>query len=151
MNSETVMTTDEAKDHLQQMLLDAGFDLDHPGPVLAWQVFKQFAVLPIESGGGRECEGIWFEAGNGNPDRDWPGYFDFVRMFLQGDDDEPGWYEQLTAHFTCNPAVKLVSGEGIVLHADLVELNAWFREVESSEAFKVGLPLTDWSFEVRID
>ena len=49
------------------MLLDRGGDFGRPNLALAWEVFKRFAVVPAESGGGRECEELWFEAGDGDP------------------------------------------------------------------------------------
>jgi len=78
---------------------------------LAWKVFKRFAVMPVDSTGGRECEELWFEASDGGPERDRIGYFDFVRQFLQDTKRESEFHESITAHFTCDASVQLGLGE----------------------------------------
>jgi hypothetical protein len=145
------VTVDEAEAHLRQMLLDAGFDLNHPSPALAWEVFKGFVAVPVESVGGRTCEEVWFEACDGRWKQGWPGYFDFVRQFLQDSEGGAEFHEQITAHFTCAPDVQLGIGEGSTRWVDLGDLPASFRQVEESAAFKAGARFTRWAFEVRID
>jgi len=126
------------------MLHDAGFDAG-----LAWRVYQQFAEVPVESGGGRECEELWFEAGDGDPDKGWLGYFDFVRVFSQYTENDAVWHEMITAHFAGGPSVQL--GLRATIHADLADLPAWFRAVELSPAFRSGAGFEGWSFEVRSD
>ena len=145
------MTVEEAAAHLRQMLLDAGFRSDHPDPRLAWEVFKRFVVVPVESAGGRECEEVWFEACDGRPERGWPGYFDFVRQFLQDTERGAEYHEQITARFACEPTAQIGSPEGSSRGVDLAQLPEAFATVESSEAFKAGLGFADWTFEVRVD
>ena len=143
------MDVEEAADHLRQMLADAGFDPARPDPVLAWQVFQRFVVVPVESGGGRECEEVWFEAGDGDPAKGWPGYFDFCRMFNQYTESDACWHEMVTAHFECPPEVQL--GLRGSIHADLNDLPAFFRAVEGAASFRAGLAYSGWSFEVSVD
>ena len=50
---------------------------------------------------------MWFEAGDGDPVNGFPGYFDFVRQFLQATERGPEYHEQITAHFTCEPGVQV--------------------------------------------
>jgi hypothetical protein len=145
------MTVAEAAALLQQMLLDAGFRFDRPDATLAWDVFKRFVVLPVESAGGRECEEVWFEACDGRQEQGWPGYFDFVRQFLQNTERGAEFHEQITAHFTCQPAVRVGIPQGGSCGVDLTRLPEAFAVVESSELFKAGLGFADWSFEVRVD
>lgn len=144
------MTVEEAAAHLRTMLLDAGFRLDRPDPGLAWEVFKQFLLVPVESAGGRECEEAWFEACEGRQGGG-PGYFDFVRQFLQDTDGGAEWHEQITAHFTCPPEARLGIPEGGSVGVDLTKIPASFGAVEASKAFEAGRRYAGWSFEVRID
>jgi hypothetical protein len=143
------VTVEEAEAHLRQMLLDARFDPARPDPGLAWEVFKRFVDVPVESGGGRECEEVWFEAGDGDPAKGWPGYFDFVRMFNQYTEDDAVWHEMITAHFGCPPEARL--GLQGSVHADLGDLPAFFRAVKASASFRAGLGYAGWSFEVSVD
>jgi hypothetical protein len=144
------MTVSDAADRFRQLLLDAGFDFTHPNPLLAWEVFKRFATEPIESAGGRDCEELWFEAGDGNLMNSFPGYFDFVRQFLQETEQGAEYHEQITAHFTCEPSVQL--GLRGTIHAeDLANLQTFFRAVERSESFRAGKAFSGWSCEVRVD
>ncbi len=140
------VTVDDAADQLRQQLLDAGFDPARPEPVLAWEVFKRFATEPVEA----ETTELWFEAGDGDPAKDAPAYFDFVRMFVHYPEDGAEWGEQITAHFTGSPGVRLGLG-GSVHAADVTDLSSWFRAVEALPSFKAGLAFAGWSFEVRID
>jgi hypothetical protein len=144
------VTVDEATDRLRQLLLDAGLDIARPDPALTWQVFKRFAIEPVESAGGRECEEVWFEAGDGDPANGFPGYFDFVRQFLQDTEAGAEFHEQITAHFTCPPGVRL-GLRGSIAAEDLADLPAFFRAVEASASFRAGLAFSGWSLEVRVD
>lgn len=121
-----------------------------PTRFLAWELFKRFATEPVESAGGRECEELWFEAGDGDIVNDSPGFFDFVRQFLQDTERGAEYHEQITAHFTCEPSVQLGLRETL-LAADLANLPAFFKAVEGSEAFRAGQAFPGWSFEVRVD
>ena len=145
------MTVDEAAAHLRQMLLDAGFRFDCPDPALAWEVFKRFVAVPVESAGGRACEEVWFEACDGRPAEGWPGYFDFVREFLQDAEGGAEFHEQVTAHFTCGPGDRVGIPEGESVGIDLAELPDAFAAVDSSPAFQAGLGFARWSFAVRVD
>lgn len=144
------MTVYEAADKLRQHLLEVRFDFTHPNPLVAWAAFKRFATEPVESAGGRECEELWFEANDGDPANAFPGYFDFVRQFLQDTERGAEYHEQITAHFTCEPKVQLGFGETL-LAANLANLPAFFNAVEESEAFRRGLVFSGWAFEVRVD
>jgi hypothetical protein len=138
---------DEAADCLRRLLLDAGFDTASPDPALAWEAFKRFAVLPVEV----ETTELWFEAADGDPARGFPAYFDFVRLFMHYPDDGAEWGEQITAHFTSPPTVRIGFLAGSVQADDVAEPTAWFAAVEASPSFQVGLRFTGWSFGVRID
>src|SRR5262245_5159980 len=130
------------------MLLDAGFRFDRPDPALAWVVFKRFVLVPVQSAGGRECEEVWFEACDGRSADGWPGYFDFVRQFLQDTDGGPEFHEQITAHFTCAATARVGIPKGFSVGVELGELPDAFTAVESSPAFQAGLGFREWSFEV---
>jgi len=67
-------------------------------------------------------------------------------------DSEDGvWSEQITAHFTAPPGVRLgLDCKGISANS-LSDLPAWFRAVQASPAFQIGAGLTGWSFKLRID
>ncbi len=143
------MVVEGAAAHLRQMLGEAGFDPARPDPALAWPIFQRFVSVPIESGGGRECEEVWFEAGDGDPAKGWSGYFDFVRMFDQYTENDACWHEAITAHFACPPDARLGLRDSV--HADLSDLPAFFREVERSASFRAGLAYSGWSFEVSVD
>lgn len=145
------MTVDDAAARLQQMLLDAGFQLNRPDPALGWEVFKRFVAVPVESAGGRECEEVWFEACDGRPAAGSPGYFDFVRQFLQDTEGGAEFHEQITAHFSCPPETQLGIPKGKCVEVDLAQLPRAFSAVESSPAFRVGVLFAGWSFEVRVD
>src|SRR5438552_18488214 len=41
-----MMEVSQAADRLKQLLVERGFDMDHPQPRQAWEVFKQFANEP---------------------------------------------------------------------------------------------------------
>jgi hypothetical protein len=141
------VTVDEAADRLRQLLLDARFDAGHPDPALAWEAFKLFAVEPVEA----ETTELWFEAADGDPARGSPAYFDFVRMFSHYEDDGAEWGEQITAHFTALPSVRLGLRRGSVQAEDVADPRPWFEAVEASPSFKDGSGFAGWSFEVRID
>jgi hypothetical protein len=143
----TGVDVDEAADRLRQLLADAGFDPDRPDAVVAWAVFKRFAVEPVDVA----TTELWFEAGDGDPATDSPAYFDFVRMFMHDPDDGAEWGEQITAHFTAPPNVRLGLRGRSVQAADVAELAPWFAAVEASPAFQTGVGFAGWSFEVRID
>jgi hypothetical protein len=133
------------------MLLDAGFRFDRPDPALAWEVFKRFVFVPVESAGGRAYEEVWFEACDGRHGEGWSGYFDFVRQFLQDSEGGAEFHEQITAHFTCEPTARVGILKGSSVGVDLAKLPGSFAAVESSPAFQSGLGFTGWSFEVRVD
>jgi hypothetical protein len=145
------VTVEDAATFLQQMLLDARFRFDRPDPGLAWAVFKQFVVVPVESSGGRACEEVWFETCDGRAEEGCPGYFDFVRQFLQHTERGAEFHEQITAHFTCEPTVRVGISGGASIGVDLDRVPEAFAAVESSVAFRAGLRFTGWSFEVRVD
>lgn len=145
------MTVDQAATYLREMLLDAGFRFDRPDPVLAWGVFKRFVAVPVDSAGGRACEEVWFEACDGRPAERWPGYFDFVRQFLQESEGGVAFHEQITLHFTSEPTARVGIPEGSSVGVDLAEPTDSFAAVESSPAFRVGCGFTGWSFELRVD
>lgn len=145
------MEVEEAAAHLRCLLADAGFDPARPDPALAWEVFKRFVAVPVESAGGRDCEEVWFEACDGRAEEGWPGYFDFVRQFLQDTESGAEFHEQITAHFTCEPTAPVGIPEGSSAGVDLGELPGAFAAVESSPAFRAGLGFAGWSFEVRVD
>ncbi len=136
---------DEAADWLQQRLLDAGFDPARPDPSVAWAVFKWFAAELIDP----QTTELWFEAADGDPAGGASACFDFVRMFMHYPDDGAEWGEQITAHFTARPGVRL--GRVSVQAEDVADLPAWFKAVEASPSFKTGVDFAGWSFEVRID
>jgi hypothetical protein len=73
----------------------------------------------------------------------------FVRQFLQANEGGAELHEQITAHFTCEPAARVGIPEGSIVGVDLAELPGSFAAVESSPAFKAGLRFAGWSFEVR--
>ena len=141
------MDVDEAAERLRQLLTDAGFDPDHPDPAVAWAAFKRFAAEPVDV----PTTELWFEAGDGDPATDSPAYFDFVRMFTHYPNDGAEWGEQVTAHFTAPPGVRLGLRGRSVQAADVSDLPPWFAAVEASPAFKAGVGFAGWSFEVRID
>jgi hypothetical protein len=145
------VTVDEAAAYLRQMLLEAGFRFERPDKALAWEVFKQFVLAPVESAGGRDCEEVWFEACEGRPERGWPGFFDFVRQFLQDTENGNEFHEQITAHFACDSSARVGIPEGSLVGVDLTALPESFAAVESSPAFEAGLKCAGWSFEVRVD
>jgi hypothetical protein len=138
---------DEAAEHLRQLLADAGFDPEHPDPAVGWAVFKRFAAEPVDV----QTTELWFEADDGDPTEDFPAYFDFVRMFMHYPDDEAEWGEQITAHFTAPPSVRLGLRQRSVHAEDISDLSPWFAAVEASSAFKAGVGFAGWSFEIRTD
>src|SRR5262249_55261309 len=129
------------------LLLDAGFDDTGPNPALAWEVFKRFAAEPVDA---RTTE-LWFEAADGDPASDSPAYFDFVRGFAHDSEEGAEWGEQITAHFTAPPNVRLGLRRGSVQAKDVGDLPGWFAAVEASRSFRAGSGFAGWSFEVRID
>ena len=84
------MKVEDATMWLEKCLRHGGFDFRRPNPFLGWQIFKRFAAEPIDSDGGPENEGLWFETGDGDLEDDAPGYFDFVRQFFKYEDGF-GW------------------------------------------------------------
>jgi hypothetical protein len=141
------MDVNDAADRLRQLLADAGFNPDRPDPIAAWAAFKRFATEPMDL----QTTELWFEAGDGDPASDSPAYFDFVRMFRHYPDDGAEWGEQITAHFTAPPEVRLGLWGRSVQAEDVSDLPPWFAAVEASLAFKAGVGFAGWSFEVRID
>jgi hypothetical protein len=141
------MNVNDAADRLRQLLADAGFNPDRPDPITAWAAFKRFAAEPMDV----QTTELWFEAGDGDSASDSPAYFDFVRMFRHYPDDGAEWDEQITAHFTAPPGVRLGLGGRSVQAEDVSDLPPWFATVEASLAFKAGVGFAGWSFEVRID
>jgi hypothetical protein len=141
------VTVDEAADRLRQLLLEAGFDSARADLAAGWQAFKRFAAEPAD---GQTTE-LWFEAADGNPEENFPAYFDFVRMVMHYPDDGAEWGEQITARFTAPPGVQLGLRGGSVQAEDVGNLSAWFQAVEASPSFKAGLAFDGWSFQVRID
>ena len=137
------MTVEEAEVHLRTMLLDAGFDFTRPDVALAWEVFKQFAVVPVESGSDREGEVIWFEAYGGDSERGRRGYFEFVRLFSQFTEADAIRHGMITLHFECEPEAYL--GLWDIIPADMADLPAFYRAVESSQQFRAGLAFSGWS------
>jgi hypothetical protein len=114
-------------------------------------VFKRFVAVPVESRGGWACEEVWFEACDGRTAEGWPGYFDFIRQFLQDTAAGAEFHEQITAHFTCEPTARVGIPEGSSVGVDLAGLPESFAAAESSPAFEAGLGFAGWSFEVRVD
>ena len=141
------MTVDEAADRLRELLLEAGFDSARLDLAVVWQAFKRFAAEPVDD----QTTELWFEAADGNPAKDFPAYFDFVRMVMHYPDHGAEWGEQITAHFSAPPSVRLGLRGGSVQAEDVADLPAWFQAVEASPSFKAGLAFGGWSFEVRID
>lgn len=132
---------------MRALLLGVGFDAAHPNPALAWEAFKQFVAEPVDAA----TTELWFEAGDGDPEKGYPAYFDFVRMFSHDEDDGADWGEQITVHFTAEPSVRLGLRSGSVQAKNVADLQTWFGAVEASQSFKVGSGFAGWAFEVRID
>jgi hypothetical protein len=147
LEEELGMDVNDAADRLRQLLADAGFNPDRPDPIAAWAAFKRFSAEPMDA----QTTELWFEAGDGDPASDSPAYFDFVRMFRHDPDDGAEWGEQITAHFTASPDVRLGLGGHSVQAEDVSDLPPWFAMVEASSSFKAGVWFAGWSFEVHID
>jgi hypothetical protein len=141
------LTVDEAAERLRALLLDAGFDATRPNPALAWEAFKRFAAEPVDA----HTTDFWFEAADGDSTENSPAYFDFVRMFMHYPEEGAEWGEQITAHFTAPPSVRLGLQAGSVQAEDVADLASWFGAVEASPSFQAGMGFAGWSFEVRID
>jgi hypothetical protein len=147
METQICMDVDDAAERLRQLLADAGFDPDRPDPAEAWTAFKRFVAEPVDV----PTNELWFEANDGDPATDSPGYFDFVRMFTHSTDDGAEWGEQITAHLTAPRNVRLGLQGRSVQAADITDLPLWFTVVEASPAFQAGVKFAGWSFEIRID
>ena len=145
--AEPILTLDEAAERLRALLVDEGFDPERPSVELVWSAFKRFSLEPSSI----QTTDFWFEVGEGDPDQNYPGFCDFVRMFMHYPEDGAEWGEQLTAHFTAPPTAQLGFHSGSVTAEDVADPSSWFEAVEASPSFKLGVVFPGWSFEIRID
>jgi hypothetical protein len=141
------MTVDDAAEQLRKFLIDVGFDEANPDPLLAWEAFKRFVVMPVEV----PTTEVWFEGSDGDLASGSPVYFDFVRMFMHYPDHGAEWGEQITAHFTAPLSGRLGVRRGSIGAESVENLLPWFQAVETSPLFQAGTKIKGWSFEVRID
>ena len=130
---------DDAADRLRSLIAAAEADPAEPDLARVWAAFRRFSAEAFAA----ETSEVWFEAGAGDPP-----YLDFVRLFNLSD-GESDWQEMVSAYLTGPPGAGL--GTRGAIHADLDDLPAWFRAVESSPAFSAALAYRGWRFEARID
>jgi hypothetical protein len=131
---------------LQQLLRDAGVDEHNPDPVIAWEVFKLFAAVPVECA----RDYLFFQVGDGDPQHGLPGYFDYVREFeMRGaSGDEPVWFEQVHIEFIVPPALRLGVGSVTKFSVDFSDLGAFFAAVERLAEFQAGLTFKGFALSV---
>jgi hypothetical protein len=112
------------------MLASTGVDLARPNPSRTWEVFKEFAAIPIDDLPSDDADGFLFEYGV----YDWGDgeYFNwgFCRQFILYDGDEYDHMEQLHCTFYYEPAPAL-------------------RELGSGELWSFGLSLPEWIAQVE--
>jgi hypothetical protein len=103
------MRASDAEQRLKEMLSAAGVDVGAPEPMVTWQVFKQFAALPVEdvaSEDGDMCLFQWgtYDWGDGRGERF---EISFLRQFTIEDDGEYDHMEQLHCTFEFEPTESL--------------------------------------------
>ncbi len=93
---------------LRKMLRQAGVDQACPDPAAAWEVFKRYAVVPVNC----DRDYLFFQVGDGHPEYGLDRYFDDTREFemrgIRG--DEPVWFEQVHIEFKVPPRSGWASG-----------------------------------------
>ena len=129
---EKKMKVKEALPKLNEMLKEASVDLKHPNPQKSWEIFKEFARLPVDCA----SNGLLFECGV----YDFTGkrmfYFEFVRQFTvekRGDFDH---MEQLNIEFQFVPTSEIQDLKTHKWSFDFNSPDEFFRFVESLKEFR---------------
>lgn len=140
------MSPESAEQILRQMLQEAGVDESHSDPSIAWDVYKRFAVIPVDCA----RDYLFFQVGDVDPDYEFDGYFGFVREFeMRGvKGDEPVWFEQIHIEFQVPKPLQLGVRTVTCFSFDFPDAEAFFASVEKLPEFKVGLEFNKFVLSV---
>jgi hypothetical protein len=129
------MKTSRALDQFDRLLAKAGFDIDHPVPLLAWRTFKEFAGMRFDCAG----DSLLFQCGVFRFTGTELFHFDFTRQFTHEEDSEYAGMEQLHCTIYYTPTPDLRGLDTNLWSHDCSSLDDFFRRVEQLPEFNLPL------------
>jgi hypothetical protein len=129
------MTPDESRRLLEQLLAEAWFDPGCPEPVIAWEVFKEWAHRRVDAEREEFVVALGYSAEEGLA------YLEWCRTF---DDPREGWYGDIFLRFCTSrpdaprlaPAAEYSDASG--------SLAEFFTRVEELPGFRMALTYPHW-------
>lgn len=126
---------------MRSALVRASFDLDCPQPLVAWDAFKSFVVLPVP---GQKTITVGFTCYHAS-DRDQTLWLEFARQL---EDEASGIGQNCGCGFSRVVPVDLNGiDKGNWWWAEYGTIEQWFRDVEAMPEFKRCIELDGWRFE----
>lgn len=140
------MSLKEIVTELDLMLEQAGLDFASPNPKLAWQVFKDFARLPIDSEG-IKAGSVTFELSH-YADRDDELWIGFSRdVHFAGEDGKAVASTAVGCHLRHTVPDKLIGINKAFGSSRLDDFQQYFKMVEGRSEFQICMQLPDWKWE----
>jgi hypothetical protein len=138
------MTPQQSEARVRELLRGAGVDYHDADPGCVLEVFREFAAEAVEC----DDESLLFQAADARVHGET--YLDFVRGYQVLSSD--GRKVDLFLHLELNPQDNEELG---MAQVDLCSwgypsLDAFFKDVERSEAFEVGLLVPKWRLRVYL-
>jgi hypothetical protein len=135
------MTPLESEDFVRRMLQDRGDVLERVNPMLAWDVFKRFAVAPVE------CEQDFLMVQLGDSGVVGDSYLVFTREFRLREQGT-AWSEQLNVEFSHPGPNRLGFSAFHRSSTDYPSVDAFFASVEQMPEFTAAAAVGDWSLQI---
>ena len=129
-----MLSTDEAKTHLEAALTAAGFDHATPDARAAWRAFRAFAAEPVAAA----TDGFLFQCGTYDFTGDPRFHWNLTRQFTREEEGEYAGMEQLQLTILYEAAPELAAIETNLWSFDCASTDEWFARVEALPEFRVA-------------
>ncbi|UZE97211.1 hypothetical protein [Alkalimarinus alittae] len=138
------MEVEKSIEKLNELLVEHGFSVKKPLPLVAFGAFKEFCSLPVE------CmeDDVLLQFGVFDFTGESLFYLDFVRQFCIEENGEYSHMEQLHVEFTCKPAVMLANLEASLWAEEYPSLEKYFEHVQALDVFKKVEQAESWNVEI---
>jgi hypothetical protein len=138
---------EDSEQTLRNLLVEHGLNFSAPDPLVAWEAFKQFLLLPIVEEG--ITDGALFQCGVFNFTGANLFHLDFVRQYEYSDaDGEYESMEQVHCELMAHPSVDLKRIKTNLWLEDCASLQDFFNQVESLPEFQVAIRHSPYTLDV---